>query len=166
MKLGQWLIELQTLLFAGTSNNQCAKIAIGNRGERAARKYLKRKGWRLVATNLHLGHDELDILAVSRDETILAIIEVRSTVDARKKPERTITAKKRATMLRVARKLRGLAKKHDCELRVDIVAVQLADATPTIVHFEGVFPLGEITTIPTLISNFSAIFVTLYALVI
>jgi len=112
-------------------------------GEEAACRYLKKKGWRMIAKNVRMGRDELDILAVSPDEQTLAIIEVRSTANEKRKPELTITKKKRTAMLRVAKKLLGLAKKHDCELRVDIVSVVLKAKNHHIVHFENAIPIGR-----------------------
>ena len=41
---------------------------IGDRGERLARTYLKKRGWKILATNLRFGQDELDILALSSDK--------------------------------------------------------------------------------------------------
>jgi len=116
-------------------------VGIGNLGEAAARRYLLRNGWRLLAKNVHLGRDELDILAMSPDQRIMAVVEVRSSRNPVKKPELTILRKKRATMLRVARQLHPLAVKHGCNLRVDVIAVQLGIGSPQINHYEGVFPL-------------------------
>jgi Holliday junction resolvase-like predicted endonuclease len=118
-----------------------ASKKIGNRGEATARRYLKRLGWRLIAKNLCFGNDELDILAVSPCEKILAIVEVRTTEDALKKPESTLTKKKRTAMLRVAKRLNSTAIKHSCELRVDLIAVRINGHKPTISHYEGIFLL-------------------------
>ena len=95
----------------------------------------------MVTKNLHLGHDELDILAMTPDEQTLVIVEVRSTMLASRNPERTITKKKRAAMLRVGQKLLGSANKHHCSLRVDVVATQLASSHPIFTHYEGVLRL-------------------------
>lgn len=95
----------------------------------------------MVAKNLHFGCDELDILAISPDEKVLAIVEVRSTMNESKMPERSISKKKRFAMLRVAKRLLATAKKHSCELRVDVIAVRLKDEKPSISHYEGVFRL-------------------------
>jgi len=151
MKLRQWLTGLPTLLYAGIHHRSRrfplsgapspTKACIGRQGEAIARRYLRKNGWRIIAKNVHLGQDELDILAMSKDEQTLAIVEVRSTVNPLKKPELTITGKKKVKMLRVARQLHAHAIRHACVLRVDIIAVQLANKEPEVVHYEGVFPL-------------------------
>lgn len=145
MKLRQWLNVLRTLRFGDTNGSlktfRDSKKTIGKQGEIFALAYLQRLGWRRVETNLKLGSDELDVLVVSPDEQTMAIVEVRTTEDPCKSPERTITARKRACMLRVAKKLQSVARKHRCTLRVDVIAVTLPSDKPSITHYEGVFPL-------------------------
>lgn len=53
--------------------------AIGRRGERAVRRYLRWRGWRILGCNVRLGRDELDVVAVHGRESMLAIVEVKST---------------------------------------------------------------------------------------
>lgn len=145
MKLRRWLSGLRTLLFGDTKGSldtrQDSKKTIGTQGEMIALEYLRRLGWRLIEMNLKLGVDELDLLVVSPDEQTMAIVEVRTTSDPHRSPERTITAKKRGTMLRVMKKLHAVARKHRCTLRMDVIAVTLSCPSPSITHYEGVFPL-------------------------
>ena len=49
----------------------------GNRSERAAAKYLRRQGYRIVARNYACPHGELDLVAV--DSGCIVFVEVRST---------------------------------------------------------------------------------------
>ena len=145
MKLRQWLNALRILLFGDIKGrfegSQKSIKTIGKQGEIIALHYLQRLGWRLIDMNIRIGRDELDILVVSPDERTLAIVEVRTTADYSKIPERTITARKRARMLRMAKKLQSFAKKHRCILRVDVIAVTLSFPDPCIRHYEGVFPI-------------------------
>jgi putative endonuclease len=115
---------------------------IGRNGERYARRLLVKKGWRCVGKNLRFGNDELDILALTPDAKTLVIVEVRSTMDRRRIPEQTIGSKKRAAMLRVAKQLRGEAKKHNCTLRMDLITVRLYEKEPIINHFQGILKLS------------------------
>ena len=145
MKLRQWLSVLRILLFRDTTSSvktyQDSKKTIGKQGEMIALAYLQQLGWRLIKMNLRFGSDELDLLVVSPDEQVMAIVEVRTTSDPHRSPERTITSKKRAAMLRVAKKLQTFAYKHRCTLRVDVIAVSLRQNSPSIAHYEGVFSL-------------------------
>ncbi|HJO15685.1 MAG TPA: YraN family protein [Phycisphaerales bacterium] len=49
------------------------------RGERAVARYLRWRGWRVLARNHRVGHDELDVIAVHPTKRVLAIVEVKST---------------------------------------------------------------------------------------
>ena len=84
------------------------------------------------------GKDELDILALSPDAKTLVLVEVRETMDRNRILENTIGPRKRAAMLRVAKYVRGQAKKHHCEIRVDLVTVCLSEKSPFISHFKSI----------------------------
>lgn len=117
---------------------------IGDQGERLACSYLKKKGWRIVATNLHFGKDELDILGMPPNENTLVIVEVRSTARQVGNPESTITHRKRKSMTRLASKLQGEALKYNCELRIDLITVRLVLKKPHIRHYKGVLPIKNL----------------------
>ncbi len=119
---------------------------IGAVGEQIARAYLKKRGWRILDTNVRFGQDELDILAMCPREETIAIVEVRTTARNGKRPEDTITHRKRKAMRRVARHVQTEALKHRCSLRVDLIAVQLADTheSSKIRHYKGVLPIRTI----------------------
>jgi len=114
----------------------------GRNGERYARQFLAKKGWRCVGKNLRFGKDELDILALTPDAKTLVIVEVRSTMDKKRIPEHTIGSRKRAAMLRVARQLRREAVKNNCTLRMDLITVRLYEKKPIIDHFQGILKLS------------------------
>jgi putative endonuclease len=123
------------LQFVDINDNQ---KRIGSAGEKIARAFLKTNGWRIVAKNVKFGIDELDILAVSPDESILAIIEVRSTSQLDGNPESTLTQRKRKAMCRVARKVNPHALRHNCDLRLDLITVRLAADKPLVHHYKGI----------------------------
>lgn len=118
---------------------------IGAVGEQIARSYLKKLGWRILDTNVRFGQDELDILAMCPREETISIVEVRTTARKGTRPEDTITQRKRKAMRRVARHVQTEAIKHRCSLRVDLIAVQLADSheSPKIRHYKGVLPIRK-----------------------
>ena len=147
MKLRRWLNVLRTLLFGDITGNGSqayySRNAIGKQGELVALSYLKRLGWRLVDCNVRLGVDELDLLVISPNEKVMAIVEVRTTARTNTSPERTVTLKKRKCMLRIAKKLRSLAALHRCTLRVDLIAVTIRNPEHLIHHYEGVIPIPK-----------------------
>ncbi len=114
----------------------------GEIGERLARKFLRKLGWRIVKKNLRVGRDEIDILAVSPMGDTLALVEVRSTENPAKDPRETVRHQKRRCMLRAARQLRSQASIHECTLRIDLITVNLGFSPPRVVYFEKAIPLG------------------------
>jgi putative endonuclease len=148
MKLSQWLNVLRTLLFGDITGNfkksSCSRNTIGKHGEVLALRYMKQLGWRLVDNNVRVGIDELDLLLISPDEKVMAIVEVRTTTNFNKSPQSTLTKKKRFRMLRVAKKLRSFAKSHRCALRVDLITVTIQEQNPLIRHYEDIFPIPRV----------------------
>lgn len=56
------------------------RMTIGKAGEAIALEYLLRKGLKLLARNVHLGHDEIDL--VMEDKRFCRVIEVKTMTDA------------------------------------------------------------------------------------
>jgi Holliday junction resolvase-like predicted endonuclease len=76
---------------------------------------LRLRGWRLLARNLHVGPDELDIVAAHPTSQVLAIVEVKATrggvdtlarVDARKQRRMARAADRLPARWRAGRRLR------------------------------------------------------------
>ena len=56
---------------------------IGDIGEAAAAKFLKKNGYKVIERNLHISHNELDIVAIHKKQRVIAFVEVnqeRSTM--------------------------------------------------------------------------------------
>ena len=117
-------------------------MSTGELGEKLAAKFLRKKGWRIVKTNLRIDKDEIDILAVSPKGEILALLEVRSTKNTAKDPRATIGHEKRKCIRRAAEKLRSVAIFHHCKARIDLLTVNLGFSPPQIVHYEAIIPFS------------------------
>ena len=52
--------------------------AVGRAGEKAAAKFLKRRGYRILARNKHLGKNELDIVAADRQNILFVEVKARA----------------------------------------------------------------------------------------
>lgn len=168
MKLRQWLIGLRVLLFGDITGefkqSTSSRNSIGKYGESLALHYMRRLGWRLVNKNVRIGFDELDLLLISPDEEVMAIVEVKTTTILNNSPLRMLTKQKRIKMLRVAKKLRSIARMHRCTLRVDLIAITIQDQEPLIEHYEGIIPIPK----PRILSSFivfSAIMTTCWTLI-
>lgn len=103
------------------------KKDIGNIGERAAARYLRREGYRILARNCHCGKNELDIVA--RNRTYIAFVEVKTltfdspeTVDRR--PSLAVDMAKRRRTVEAAR---AYLHAHPTKLcpRLDVIEVYL-----------------------------------------
>ena len=118
-------------------------MSIGLRGEFLAQRFLKKRGWRIVATNLRVDRDEVDVLGLSPAGDILALIEVRTTGNIENDPRSTVGHHKRRCMLRASKQMHPLASLHRCALRIDLITVSLAQSSPKICHFEDQIPISR-----------------------
>jgi putative endonuclease len=96
----------------------------GNRGEKAARDYLRKRGYRIRETNYRCGRGEIDIIAEQGD--CLVFIEVRTKTSLQfGSPEESVTAVKQARLRRLAMQYLQQRDKLPREWRIDVVAVEL-----------------------------------------
>ena len=105
-----------------------SKQDIGKYGEKLAAKYLKKKGYRIVGKNLHLGKNELDLVA--RNKNFLAFVEVKTRSyecvenAAQYRPALAVDQDKRS---RTAEAAKAYLRAHPTRLcpRLDVVEVYL-----------------------------------------
>lgn len=102
---------------------------VGARGEQAAARYLRRHGYDIMERNLHLSHQEIDIIAINRQYT--AFVEVKTRVldpelaDRYSAPASAVTYQKQEHLRRAARSY--LAKHPSTrQPRMDVIEVYLA----------------------------------------
>ncbi|MBQ8357158.1 MAG: YraN family protein [Clostridia bacterium] len=100
---------------------------MGDIGERAAARYLRRNGYRILARNCHLGKNELDIVA--RDKHYIAFVEVKTLAfddpaSADRRPSLAVDMGKRR---RTAEAARAYLRIHPTKLcpRLDVIEVYL-----------------------------------------
>jgi putative endonuclease len=132
MKLPAWLAE------------RFAPKSLGRRGEEAAARFLKRKGYRLLAR----GHDsplgELDLIAVDGRTIVFVEVKTRTSTDAGH-PVEAIDPRKERRMTQAALaylKAQGLLK---YAARFDVVAITWPEKSrkPQFDHYQNAFsPVG------------------------
>jgi putative endonuclease len=112
----------------------------GTRSERAAARYLKRQGFRILARNYSCPHGELDLVAV--EGRCVVFVEVRSTGgDDPLRPALSVDQEKQRRLTELAlyylRQLRLL----DCMARFDVLAISWPPEKrePVIVHYRQAF---------------------------
>ena len=115
--------------------------ALGRRGEDLAHRYLRRKGFIIVARNYRLSAGDAEADLIARDGDALVFVEVKSRTTADfGPPERAIGEEKRAHLLRIAREYTRKTETPWDRIRFDVVTVVLTkppaielyrDALPT-----------------------------------
>ncbi|MFW6132417.1 MAG: YraN family protein [Planctomycetota bacterium] len=120
----------------------------GRRGERLARKYLNKRGMKILATNYRCPRGEVDLIALDRStrrdlgaET-LCFVEVKTrTSDAYTSPEAAVNPDKQRRIKKVADYyLVAHPAAETLHVRFDIVAVVLRPgAEPAVRHLPDAF---------------------------
>lgn len=115
----------------------------GRRGERVARRYLARRAYRVIGTNVRTAAGEADLLCIAPDRVTMVIVEVKSrTLRAGESaaaipPEASVTRDKRLTLQRVARLLARANGWEERAWRIDVLAVEFpARGKPVVRHTE------------------------------
>ncbi len=112
----------------------------GTRSERAAARYLRKLGYRILARNYTCPLGELDLVAL--DGTCLVFVEVRSTESGdATRPAASVDAEKQRRLTRLA--LHFLQRKNllNQTARFDVLAVSwpAKKREPTIAHYPNAF---------------------------
>lgn len=105
-----------------------AEATLGRRGERAAAKLLRAKGYRLIARNKRLHAGEADLLMWAPRRAAVVLVEVKTRmVDPGKPqppPEASVHAHKRAKLVQLAGLLSRQPRFGGVPMRIDVVAVE------------------------------------------
>jgi len=113
--------------------------SLGRRGETAARRFLKRKGYKIVARGDCSRPGELDLVAVDGRTVVFVEVKTRRSQEAGHPAEAVDAAKQR----RLTRLAVTYLKRHgllEYPARFDVVAVTwAAGQRPQIEHFENAF---------------------------
>jgi putative endonuclease len=112
----------------------------GSRSERAAARFLKRLGYRILARNFSCVFGEIDLIALDGD--CIVFVEVRSTEHANTtRPALSVDRDKQARLTRLA--LHFLKRKRllGHSARFDVLAVGWPSGTrePTMAHYPNAF---------------------------
>lgn len=110
---------------------------LGKKGEEWAIEYLKNKGYKIMATNWHYGHAEIDIIA--EKDNILAIIEVKTRwTNYFGEPEEFVSRKKQRLIIQAAD---AYIRQHNInkEARFDIISILYNNNEHKITHIEDAF---------------------------
>ena len=117
-----------------------ARVQLGRRGERLARQYLERAGYRIVAANYRCSWGEIDLVAEDGKELVFVEVRTRRTASYGS-PQESITRQKaehlHATALHYLQDRAAVLCTGDCQWRIDLVSVVLESGQgPQIDHLK------------------------------
>jgi len=114
--------------------------SLGDRGEDAAAKFLKRHGFHILARSLDSPLGELDIVAVDGRTVVFVEVKTRRSDDAGR-PSEAIDQRKEQRMTQAALGYLKSNRLLEYSARFDVVAITWPDdaRTPTIEHFKNAF---------------------------
>lgn len=120
-------------------------LSLGQRGEAAAAKFLRRKGYKIVARGNRLDPGELDLVAVDGRTVVFVEVKTRESAEMGH-PVEAVDADKQRRLTRLAVTFLKRHKLVDYPARFDVVAIiwPLGVKRPTIEHFPNAFEaVGE-----------------------
>jgi putative endonuclease len=99
---------------------------VGKLGEKEARKFLKKRGYRIRETGFRCRHGEIDIIAQKKD--CLVFVEVRTKINLEfGTPEESITQIKKERLIASALTYTNTHHNLPPLWRIDVVAIELDD---------------------------------------
>ncbi len=112
-------------------------IETGKKGEDIAVSFLVSKGYKILETNWHSGHKEIDIVALDKNMLVIVEVKTRST-DYFGYPEEAVNKKKQQLLINAAN---AYVFKHDLsnEIRYDIISIILKGNDIKIDHIKDAF---------------------------
>jgi putative endonuclease len=113
---------------------------LGDRGERAAKRYLKQQGFRIVDRQYRNQYGEIDIIALDGSQIVFVEVKTRRSTETGQ-PFEAVDRRKQQKLTKLALIWLKKARRMDQSARFDIVSVIWpADKTdPSIQHIRNAF---------------------------
>ena len=99
---------------------------VGKLGEKAARKFLKKRGYRIREVSFRCRHGEIDIIAQQKDYLVFVEVRTKSNLDFGT-PEESITQAKKRKLISLALAYTSTHQNLPSLWRIDVVAIELDD---------------------------------------
>ena len=119
---------------------------IGKIGENAATKFLRRNRYKIVERNIHISHNEIDIIARNKRFIVFVEVKTRSTdtnMDFKfGTPASAVDAKKQKRTVEAARSFLKCGKYGGLQPRFDVFEVFICKNTHKLIkinHIENAF---------------------------
>ena len=109
----------------------------GNSAEDLAAKYLKAKGFKILTKQFTTRFGEIDLIARLGDEIVFVEVKARKS-SIFGYPEESVTEKKLEKITLVAQEYLKDKRLESSPHRIDVIAIEYNEGTPSILHLEGV----------------------------
>jgi len=103
---------------------------VGKLGEEAARKFLKKRGYRIRETGFRCRHGEIDIVAQKKDYLVFVEVRTKSNLDFGT-PEESITQAKKEKLIASALTYITTHENLPPLWRIDVIAIELDEKGKT-----------------------------------
>jgi putative endonuclease len=103
----------------------------GEYGEKLARAFLVREGFRIIETNYRFHHGEIDIIAEEGEVLVFCEVKTRRN-DRYGAPELAVTLLKQRQIRKIALAYLTVRRLHDRVCRFDVVAIRMHSGEPEI----------------------------------
>ena len=103
---------------------------IGKLGEETARKFLRKRGYRIRETGFRCRYGEIDIIARKKDYLVFVEVRTKSNLDFGT-PEESITQAKKERLIASALTYTSAHQDLPPLWRIDVVAIELDDKGKT-----------------------------------
>ena len=99
---------------------------VGKLGEKIARKFLKKRGYRIREVGFRCPRGEIDIIAQQKDYLVFVEVRTKSNLDFGT-PEESITQAKKKKLIALALTYTNTHQNLPTLWRIDVVAIELDD---------------------------------------
>ena len=113
-------------------------LRAGRRGEAQAKQFLKKAGLKIIASNVRVGYDELDLIAQQGDTLVFVEVKTRANENFGR-PIAAVNRAKRRKLSRAAMHFLKNRKLRPPHIRFDVVEV--AGEKQEIRHIQNAFQL-------------------------
>ena len=118
---------------------------LGQRGENLAARFLKKKGYKIVARSHRSALGEIDLVVVDlhdRRESTLVFVEVKTRTDSSLGfPEEAVGREKQYKLSQLAAQYCKLYQLTECPVRFDVISIlwPIHAGQPEVAHFQDAF---------------------------
>ena len=117
------------------------KKELGKKGEEVARRFLKKRGYRIIETNYVCKLGEMDLIAKEKDTLVFVEVKTRTSMYFGP-PQLAVTHFKQRQLSKVALSFLKEKKLEDVKARFDVVAILLGQKGEEIELIKNAFDLN------------------------